>query len=162
MKKGYIKFLPPHPLGRLSSLPGKIIKPGEEHQVVKRGREYRGCGEEYNKEKRENNIIFPFYIKAVKKIIKLGRGRKFKKDLKHRDGKEYQVLGNFIQPCLKSNPHLEHEFFRCEWMLSVQGGFKQGFPVVTLYTNLGEDAVKHGLQVQRHASVLWIRVFFAF
>ena len=34
-------------------------------------------------------------------------------------------------------------------MLSVQGGFKQGFPVVTLYTNLGEDAVVHGLKVNQ-------------
>ena len=34
-------------------------------------------------------------------------------------------------------------------MLSVQGGFKQGFPVVTLYTNLGEDAVVHGLKVKQ-------------
>jgi len=35
---------------------------------------------------------------------------------------------------------------RAEWMLSVQAGFKQGFPIVTLYTNLGEEAVKHGLK----------------
>ena len=32
-------------------------------------------------------------------------------------------------------------------MLSVQASFKQGFPIVTLYTNLGEEAVKHGLKV---------------
>lgn len=35
---------------------------------------------------------------------------------------------------------------RAEWMLSTQGGFKQGFPVVTIYTNLGEEAVIHGLK----------------
>jgi len=35
---------------------------------------------------------------------------------------------------------------RVEWLLSVNGAFKQGFPVVTIYTNLGEDAVVHGLQ----------------
>jgi long-chain acyl-CoA synthetase len=34
---------------------------------------------------------------------------------------------------------------KAEWMISSQGCFKQGFPVVTLYTNLGDDAVKHGL-----------------
>ena len=35
---------------------------------------------------------------------------------------------------------------RAEWLLSVNGAFKQGFPVVTIYTNLGEDAVIHGLE----------------
>ena len=37
---------------------------GEEDQVVKRGREYHGCMEEYNVEKRErgSNIIFPVII----------------------------------------------------------------------------------------------------
>ena len=34
---------------------------------------------------------------------------------------------------------------RAEWLLTAQGCFKQGFPVVTLYTNLGEEAVRHGL-----------------
>ena len=34
---------------------------------------------------------------------------------------------------------------KAEWMISSQGCFKQGFPVVTLYTNLGEVAVQHGL-----------------
>ena len=34
---------------------------------------------------------------------------------------------------------------RAEWLLIAQGCFKQGFPVVTLYTNLGEEAVRHGL-----------------
>ena len=34
---------------------------------------------------------------------------------------------------------------RAEWMISAQAAFKQSMPVVTLYTNLGEDAVRHGL-----------------
>ena len=37
-------------------------------------------------------------------------------------------------------------YFRAEWLMSVNGAFKQGFPVVTIYTNLGEDAVIHGLE----------------
>eukprot|EP00092_Neocalanus_flemingeri_P017052 GFUD01018440.1.p1 GENE.GFUD01018440.1~~GFUD01018440.1.p1 ORF type:complete len:721 (+),score=167.25 GFUD01018440.1:139-2301(+) len=34
---------------------------------------------------------------------------------------------------------------RAEWMLTAQACFKQSFPIVTLYTNLGEDAIAHGL-----------------
>ena len=34
---------------------------------------------------------------------------------------------------------------RAEWMLTAQACFKQSIPVVTLYTNLGEDAIAHGL-----------------
>ena len=34
---------------------------------------------------------------------------------------------------------------RAEWMLTAQACFKQSFHVVTLYTNLGEDAVIHGI-----------------
>merc|ERR1719334_755764 len=34
---------------------------------------------------------------------------------------------------------------RAEWLLTAQACFKQNFPVVTLYTNLGEEAVVHGL-----------------
>ena len=34
---------------------------------------------------------------------------------------------------------------RAEWMLTAQACFKQAFPVVTLYTNLGEEAIAHGL-----------------
>ena len=30
-------------------------------------------------------------------------------------------------------------------MVVAQGCFKQAFPLVTLYTNLGEEAVRHGL-----------------
>jgi long-subunit acyl-CoA synthetase (AMP-forming) len=38
-------------------------------------------------------------------------------------------------------------YFRAEWMLAAQGAFKQSIPVVTVYTNLGEEAVRHSLQV---------------
>ena len=34
---------------------------------------------------------------------------------------------------------------RAEWMLTAQASFRQGFPLVTLYTNLGEEAVVHGV-----------------
>ena len=34
---------------------------------------------------------------------------------------------------------------RAEWMLTAQACFRQGFPLVTLYTNLGEEAVVHGI-----------------
>ena len=34
---------------------------------------------------------------------------------------------------------------RAEWMLTAQACFLQGFPLVTLYTNLGEEAVVHGV-----------------
>jgi hypothetical protein len=32
-------------------------------------------------------------------------------------------------------------------MLAAQGAFKQSIPVVTVYTNLGEDAVRHSIEV---------------
>lgn len=35
---------------------------------------------------------------------------------------------------------------RAEWMLAAQGAFKQSIPVVTVYTNLGEEAVRHSLE----------------
>jgi len=34
---------------------------------------------------------------------------------------------------------------KAEWMVTAQACFKQTFPVVTLYTNLGEDAIVHGI-----------------
>jgi len=34
---------------------------------------------------------------------------------------------------------------RSEWMVAAQASFKQSFPVVTIYTNLGEEAVVYGL-----------------
>ena len=47
-----------------------IMSIGEEHQVVKRGREYHDCGEEYNVEKREggSNIIFPKILRLLGRI----------------------------------------------------------------------------------------------
>ena len=43
---------------------------------------------------------------------------------------------------------------RAEWMLSAQACFKQSFPLVTLYTNLGEDAVAHGLNETKVETVV--------
>eukprot|EP00088_Acartia_fossae_P008574 TRINITY_DN14113_c1_g1_i4.p1 TRINITY_DN14113_c1_g1~~TRINITY_DN14113_c1_g1_i4.p1 ORF type:complete len:697 (+),score=216.34 TRINITY_DN14113_c1_g1_i4:275-2092(+) len=56
-------------------------------------------------------------------------------------GRGLRVLGH--QP---QQPICMYADTRAEWLLSVNGAFKQGFPVVTIYTNLGEDAVIHGLQ----------------
>ena len=52
--------------------PGKFIKSAEEkYQVVKGGREYHGCGEEYNVEKRSGEQYhLPYNIKAVRKHFK--------------------------------------------------------------------------------------------
>jgi len=43
---------------------------------------------------------------------------------------------------------------RSEWMLSAQACFKQSFPVVTLYTNLGEEAIAHGLNETQVETVI--------
>ena len=42
----------------------------EEYQVVKSGREYHGCGAEYNVVKREkgSNIIFPIILRLLGRI----------------------------------------------------------------------------------------------
>jgi len=56
-------------------------------------------------------------------------------------GRGLRVLGH--QP---SQPICMYADTRAEWLMSVNGAFKQGFPVVTIYTNLGEDAVIHGLE----------------
>ena len=34
---------------------------------------------------------------------------------------------------------------RAEWFITSQACFKQGFPIVTLYTNLGDEAIIHGI-----------------
>jgi len=34
---------------------------------------------------------------------------------------------------------------RSEWLITAQACFRHSFPVVTLYTNLGEEAVEHGI-----------------
>ena len=83
---------------------GKFIKSVEEEcQVVKRGREYHGCGEEYNVEKRErgSKIIVPMILKLLGRISR-GKvteilGKKIK-IIKNGGGEEYQVVGNFIHP----------------------------------------------------------------
>ena len=80
----------------------------EEYQEVKRGREYHGCEEEYNMEKRERGKQYhlPYNIEGVGKKIKWRKEdehRNFGKenqDLKTWGGEEYQVIGNFIHPCL--------------------------------------------------------------
>ena len=56
---------------------------GEENQVVMRGRENHGCGEEYNVEKRErgSNIIFPLtYIGCWEEyqVVKRGKVQTFR------------------------------------------------------------------------------------
>ena len=43
---------------------------------------------------------------------------------------------------------------RAEWMLTAQACFKQSFHVVTLYTNLGEDAVIHGINETQAETVI--------
>ena len=42
----------------------------EEYQVVKRGMEYHGCGEDYNVEKREkgSNVPFPIILRLRRRI----------------------------------------------------------------------------------------------
>jgi long-chain acyl-CoA synthetase len=44
-----------------------------------------------------------------------------------------------------SHTDIVHAYLLTEWMLSAQACFKQSFPLVTLYTNLGDDAVVHGI-----------------
>jgi hypothetical protein len=41
-------------------------------------------------------------------------------------------------------------------MVAAQGAFKQSIPVVTVYTNLGQEAVRHSLEV-RHAVICFQR-----
>ncbi|QQP54517.1 Longchainfattyacid-CoA ligase 3-like [Caligus rogercresseyi] len=42
---------------------------------------------------------------------------------------------------------------KAEWMMSALGCFKENFPLVTLYANLGEDAISHGVN-QTQVSIL--------
>ena len=65
----------------------------EEYQVVKRGREYHGCGEEYNVEKegKGKQYHITLNIEAVGEEYQLGkRGGRFGEDLKNGGGKEYE------------------------------------------------------------------------
>ena len=72
INQGFIKFLTPPPVR------GKFIKfVGEEYHVVKRGREYHVCGEEYNVGKWESGrkiTLIPNNVNATGKNIKWGRG----------------------------------------------------------------------------------------
>lgn len=43
---------------------------------------------------------------------------------------------------------------RAEWMFTAQAAFKQAFPLVTLYTNLGEEAVVHGINQTQATHVI--------
>ena len=43
---------------------------------------------------------------------------------------------------------------RAEWMVAAQACFKQTFPVVTLYTNLGEEAIAHAINLTEVEIVL--------
>ena len=55
----------------------KLIKLiGGGYHFVKRGREYHGCGEEYNMEKKEKkkHDHLPYNIKAAGKNMKWGKG----------------------------------------------------------------------------------------
>ena len=47
------------------------------YKVVKRGRQYHGCGEEYNVEKRErgSNIIFPMILRLLGRISRREAGK---------------------------------------------------------------------------------------
>ena len=52
---------------------GGIKSFGEEYHLVKRGRKYHCCGEEYNVEKRNNNIVIPLIFRLLGKNIKFWR-----------------------------------------------------------------------------------------
>ena len=46
---------------------------------------------------------------------------------------------------------------RAEWMMVAQAAFKHAFPLCTLYTNLGVDAVVYGLN-QTEVSILCFKI----
>ena len=60
---------------------------GEEYHVVKRGREYHGCGEEYNVKKREkrSNSNFPLKLRLLGRISS------------GKEGKEMEILRKKIK-----------------------------------------------------------------
>ena len=64
-------------------------------------------------------------------------------------GRGLRVLG--LQPgqnlCLYADT-------RAEWLVAAQASFKQSFPVVTIYTNLGESGVIHGLSETQATTVI--------
>ena len=78
---------------------------GEEYQVLKEGRVYHVCGEEYNVDKidRGSKIIFSVILRLFERTSS-GKGRKFlgrKLRVKNGVGEEYKVEGNFIHLCLQ-------------------------------------------------------------
>ena len=87
---------------------GELIKSvGEEYQVVKRGREYHGCGGGKNvvnsgEKGRRSNIILPLLLKRIPSGEE-GQDtdilRKKIMNLKNGVGEEYQVVGNLTHPC---------------------------------------------------------------
>jgi long-chain acyl-CoA synthetase len=48
---------------------------------------------------------------------------------------------------------------RAEWMITAQAGFKQAFPLVTLYTNLGEEAVVHGINQTQVNKIIYLYIY---
>ena len=69
--QGCIKFLIPTP-GE-----GKVYQTySGEYEVLKEGREYHGCGEEYSVYKREAEIIFPIILRLFERMEE-GKGLKF-------------------------------------------------------------------------------------
>ena len=82
---------------------GKFIKcVGEEFQVVKRRREYHGCGEEYNLEKMErgSNSVLSIILMLLGKILSGEEGMRTEiqgKKIKIRKYGGY--WRNFIHPC---------------------------------------------------------------
>ena len=83
---------------------------------MKKEMEYQGCGEEYNVKKVRGETIYLFYYTykgcwVEYQVGKRGRvtenfGKKIK-ILKNGDVEEYQFVGNFIHPCLGTDPVLE-------------------------------------------------------
>ena len=43
-----------------------------------------------------------------------------------------------------------------EWLVCALGCFKQTFPLVTLYADLGDDAIAHGINQARNSIVFKI------
>ena len=69
---------------------------------------------------------FISYVEACERIDAIGRG--------------FLSLG--LQPGEKILIFAET---RPEWLLSAFAAFRHGFPLVTLYSTLGEEALKHGI-----------------
>ena len=83
---------------------------GEEYQVMKRGKEYKGCGEKYNVEK-ESNIIFHIILMLLGRISCGEKGKTAEisgKKIKIKKGwEEYKFVGNFTQYTPERHTELE-------------------------------------------------------